>query len=56
MKIETSPNMNIKPVTAKTVNNHLFVGDCDTVELAQEFGTPLWVMDEKNNCSSGGSF
>lgn len=23
------------------------IGGCDTVELAQTFGTPLWVMDEK---------
>jgi len=30
------------------VNNdgHLEVGGCDTVELANEFGTPLYVMDE----------
>ncbi len=26
---------------------HLTVGGCDTVELAKEFGTPLYVMDEK---------
>lgn len=26
--------------------NHLFIGGCDTVELAEEFGTPLYVMDE----------
>jgi len=25
---------------------HLEIGGCDTVELAQRFGTPLWVMDE----------
>ncbi|MDX9871915.1 MAG: diaminopimelate decarboxylase [Clostridia bacterium] len=25
---------------------HLEIGGCDTVELAQEFGTPLYVMDE----------
>lgn len=27
-------------------NNHLEIGGCDTVELAKEFGTPLYVMDE----------
>ena len=37
------------------VNNrgHLEIGGCDTVELAQEFATPLYVMDEaalRNNC------
>ncbi|MGI6555209.1 MAG: diaminopimelate decarboxylase [Bacillota bacterium] len=25
---------------------HLEIGGCDTVQLAREFGTPLWVMDE----------
>ncbi|MFA5113977.1 MAG: diaminopimelate decarboxylase [Candidatus Margulisiibacteriota bacterium] len=36
------------PLTAKT-NKHgrLEVGGCDAVELAKEFGTPLYVVDEK---------
>lgn len=25
---------------------HLTIGGCDTVELAQQYGTPLYVMDE----------
>lgn len=32
---------------------HLEIGGCDTVELAQSFGTPLYVMDEalvRQNC------
>ncbi len=32
---------------------HLEIGGCDTVELVREFGTPLYVMDEKHfreNC------
>lgn len=32
---------------------HLEIGGCDTVELAQKFGTPLYIMDEKqirDNC------
>lgn len=32
---------------------HLEIGGCDTSELAQEFGTPLYVMDEtalRDNC------
>lgn len=32
---------------------NLQIGGCDTVELAREFGTPLYVMDEatlRNNC------
>jgi diaminopimelate decarboxylase len=34
-------------------NGHLTIGGCDTVELAQKFGTPLYVMDEetiRNSC------
>jgi diaminopimelate decarboxylase len=26
--------------------NHLEIGGCDTVELAKEYGTPLYAMDE----------
>jgi len=44
------------PDTAKIMKNgHLEVGGCDTVELAKEFGTPLYVLDEKtirNRCQS----
>ena len=32
---------------------HLEIGGCDTVELAEEFGTPLYIMDEESirkNC------
>ena len=34
-------------------NGHLEIGGCDTVELAREYGTPLYVMDEaaiRANC------
>mgnify|MGYP003767033293 CR=1 FL=1 len=39
----------------QTINSrgHLEIGGCDTVELAQSFGTPLYVMDEallRQNC------
>lgn len=42
-----SPNINVSPITA-TVNRegHLVIGGCDTVDLADGFGTPLWVIDE----------
>lgn len=33
--------------------NHLEIGGCDTVDLAKEFGTPLYLMDEdfiRDNC------
>ena len=35
--------------------NHLEVGGCDTIELAKEFGTPLYVLDEetiRNRCQN----
>ena len=28
-------------------NNHLTIGDVDSIELAEQFGTPLYVTDEK---------
>lgn len=36
-------------------NGHLTIGGCDTVELANEYGTPVYVMDEdtiRTACSS----
>lgn len=40
-----------------TINDdgHLTIGGCDTVELANKFGTPLYVMDEeliRQNCKN----
>ncbi len=35
------------PLTAEVNNRgHLVIGGCDTVELAREFGTPLYLFDE----------
>ncbi len=35
------------PLTAKVSNKgHLVIGGCDSIELAAEFGTPLYVFDE----------
>jgi len=35
------------PLTAKVNNRgHLLIGGCDVVELAEEFGTPLYLFDE----------
>lgn len=34
-------------------SGHLTIGGCDTIELAQKYGTPLYVMDEstiRNSC------
>lgn len=43
-----SPNSQVRPSTA-AVNElgHLTIAGIDVVDLAREFGTPLWVMDEQ---------
>ncbi len=38
---------NVLPLTAQVDSRgHLIVGGCDTVDLVQQFGTPLYVYDE----------
>lgn len=48
MMLVQSPNSQVKPSSA-SVNElgHLTVGGLDVVELAQQYGTPLWIMDEQ---------
>ena len=41
-----STNQNIKPLTSEVKDNTLFIGGCNTVELASKYGTPLYVIDE----------
>ncbi len=42
-----STNQLIKPLTCKTGRSgNLEIGGCDLIELAQKFGTPLYVIDE----------
>ncbi|MBF8264715.1 MAG: diaminopimelate decarboxylase [Dehalococcoidia bacterium] len=38
--------LQIFPKTSQIKNNHLFIGGCDCVELADKFGTPLYVFDK----------
>ena len=39
--------LSLYPLTAEvSERGHLIIGGCDTVELAEEFGTPLYVFDE----------
>lgn len=39
--------MKLFPLTARVnARNHLEIGGCDVVELAREFGTPLYIFDE----------
>lgn len=45
----------ILPMTASiSASGHLTIGGCDTIDLAREFGTPLYVYDEahlRDKCS-----
>lgn len=43
-----TPNQNIKPLTY-SINSlgNIEIGGCDVVDLADKFGTPLYVYDEK---------
>lgn len=34
------------PETAAIIAGRLFIGGCDTVALAERFGTPLYLLDE----------
>ena len=41
------PKLALFPLTAEvSKQGHLLIGGCDVVELAEEFGTPLYVFDE----------
>lgn len=42
--------------TFDITNHHLYIGGCDTVELAKEYGTPLYVMDEGYIRKIGGEY
>lgn len=41
-----STNQLLKPITTER-NNNLYIGGCDTVDLAKKYGTPLYVLDEE---------
>jgi diaminopimelate decarboxylase len=52
-----SPNVQIMPISATTdAQGHLIIGGCDTVELAKQFGTPLYVVDEATVRASASAF
>ncbi len=41
-------NQNIKPITTKRNNiGNLEIGGCDVIDLANKYGTPLYVIDEE---------
>ena len=44
---EMVPGLSLFPLTAEvSKQGHLIIGGCDSVELATEFGTPLYLFDE----------
>lgn len=45
---DSSPNQSLLPLgTAVNEKDHLVVGGCDVIELVQEFGSPLYILDEQ---------
>lgn len=44
---DRSPNQSIAPLTATvTAADHLSIGGCDVIELVEQFGSPLYILDE----------
>ena len=44
----TTANQNLKPVTTKiNAKGNLEIGGCDLIDLAEQYGTPLYVFDEQ---------
>jgi len=47
MSIKAAPELVLFPLTAEiSKEGHLGLGGCDVVDLAEEFGTPLYLFDE----------
>jgi diaminopimelate decarboxylase len=47
MNTKTVPKLTLFPLTAEVnKQGHLVIGGCDVVDLAEEFGTPLYLFDE----------
>lgn len=47
MNVAGVPKLNLFPLTAEVnEQGHLRIGGCDVVELAEQFGTPLYLFDE----------
>ncbi len=44
---DLSPNQQLLPLTAAvTAADHLAVGGCDVVDLVEQYGSPLYILDE----------
>jgi len=47
MNTKTVPKLTLFPLTAEVnKQGHLVIGGCDVVDLAEEFGTPLYLFDK----------
>jgi len=47
MNASRAPELALFPLTAEVNNQgHIVIGGCDVVDLAKEFGTPLYLFDE----------
>ena len=47
MRRSNLPKLSLFPLTKEVDNRgHLCIGGCDSIELAKEYGTPLYVLDE----------
>jgi diaminopimelate decarboxylase len=48
MNTSRAPELALFPLAAEVSNqSHLVIGGCDVVDLAEEFGTPLYLFDEQ---------
>ena len=48
MNTKRATELALFPLTVEVNNQgHLFIGGCDVVDLAEEFGTPLYLFDEQ---------
>ncbi|MBW4627147.1 MAG: diaminopimelate decarboxylase [Brasilonema octagenarum HA4186-MV1] len=46
--ISLSPNQQLLPLTARVNNHdHLEIGGCDVTTLVEQFGSPLYILDEQ---------
>ncbi|HEU65479.1 MAG TPA: diaminopimelate decarboxylase, partial [Chloroflexi bacterium] len=47
MNANKVPELALFPLTAEVNHQgHLLIGGCDVADLAEEFGTPLYLFDE----------
>jgi diaminopimelate decarboxylase len=53
MNTKTVPKLTLFPLTAEVnEQGHLIIGGCHVVDLAEEFGTPLYLFDESTICQT----